>query len=365
MTGGQARRRFAAASVAMGALVAGLIVVQSLVADDTDSAVAASETTTDVRRDQEVVTRRTLEETSEANGRTGFGTARQLNITAEGIVTEAAEPGDILEPGDIAARVGGRPVFVVDGATPMYRELRLVADWERDEAGDKVGQMTGADVRQLQDYLIGLGFDNDDSLEADGVYGSGTEKAVKAWQRSSGLVATGRVDRSQMVFINGAVRVETAPRIGESFLDLTITDLDPVITAAITNQQRSSFAIGNNVEVEFADRTITGTVTDATRTVSPDGSATYQAEITPDPNADIDGIDPDDNPKITARRVVAEQVLTVPVRALIALAEGGWAVEVDGPSGPTLTAIELGKVVNGYAEITGVTEGATVLVVVS
>jgi hypothetical protein len=64
------------------------------------------------------------------------------------------------------------------------------------------------------------------------------------------------------------------------------------------------------------------------------------------------------------RHEVAGDVLAVPARALLALAEGGWAVELVGPGGTTaLVGVELGAVVDGMAEITGeVAEGDEVAV---
>jgi len=47
--------------------------------------------------------------------------------------------------------------------------------------------MQGSDVRELQEKLAGLSLD----LEVDGVFGPGTERAVKAYQQRNGLVADG------------------------------------------------------------------------------------------------------------------------------------------------------------------------------
>ncbi len=49
--------------------------------------------------------------------------------------------------------------------------------------------MQGSDVRELQEKLAGLSFE----LDVDGVFGPGTEHAVKAYQKRNGLVADGIV----------------------------------------------------------------------------------------------------------------------------------------------------------------------------
>lgn len=348
-------------------VAAGLTIAPQVVSGrDATTGTATDTDTATTRYDRETVQRRTLEETADVNGTVGFGATRPLNAVGEGVVTAAPEAGDVIGPGDEAVRVGGQPIALAEGSTPMYRELRRVRSWERDEAGDELGEMTGDDVEQLQDHLIGLGLDQDGRVADEyGSFGRRTAAAVEEWQRDVGHPATGRVDSTQLLFVDGPVRVETAPAVGAPFADLTVSDVDPIFAATVTNQQRSYFAVDGTVDIELADRTITGTVTDLVRSVGSDGSTTYRVEVSPRPDADIDGVELDDTAKLTARRVIAEDVLTVPVRALIALAEGGWAVQVDGPDGPMLKAVELGDVVDGFAEITGIDEGTAVLVVTS
>lgn len=365
MSGRSTATRAAVIGLTAAALVtAGLAIVPPMVSGDDDTPAETADDT--ARYDRATVQRRTLEESTEANGSAGFGAARQVNSTGDGIVTQAPEPGDVLDPGDVLLRVAQRPIVLVEGATPMYRELRRTQSGERDAAGDRIGDTTGADVEQLQDYLIGLGLDGDGDVAAEhGTFGRATERAVEQWQRFVGHPATGKVDSSQIVFVPASIRIETAPLVGAEFDDPTVTDVDPKVTADVTGQQRSHFPLGQPVAIEFADRTITGTVTDVDRRAGADGSTQFRVEITPDGGSDVEGVDADATAKLTARRVVAEEVLTVPVRALVALAEGGWAVQLDGPSGPRLTAVELGAVVDGFAEVAGLDEGAEVLVVTS
>lgn len=356
------RRRVA---VGIGALVVigvGIAVVPRVAAQDEPADESVSEATAPSAAELTTVERRDLTESQSANGSIGFGETRSLQAQAEGVVTEAPEVGDVLRPGDVAARVAQRPVVLVEGETPMYRELRRVRSGERDDAGDKLGEQFGDDVKQLQEYLIGVGLDNDGDLTADGIFGKETERAVKEWQRFVGHPATGQVDRSQMVFIGGPVRVESAPAIGAPFEDLTVTDVDAVATVSVTSKQRSFFTIGSEVEVELASSTITGTVSDVERVVGDDGSAQFRVEVELPADIASGEVEAGDSAKVTASKTIAENALTVPVRALIALAEGGWAVQVNGPTGPVLTGVELGAVVDGFAEIDGVEADTTIVV---
>ena len=69
--------------------------------------------------------------------------------------------GDEARAGDVLVALAGRPVIVLSGAVPAYRDLR---------PGDK-----GEDVAQLQRALTELGR----TVEADGTYGEGTEAGVR------------------------------------------------------------------------------------------------------------------------------------------------------------------------------------------
>ena len=61
--------------------------------------------------------------------------------------------------------------------------------------------------------------------------------------------------------------------------------------------------------------------------------------------------------------VAATGVLTVPVEAVLALAEGGYAVEVRDGTSTHLVGVELGTFADGFVEITGdITEGVEVVV---
>ncbi|HHC07167.1 MAG TPA: hypothetical protein ENK55_00405 [Actinobacteria bacterium] len=79
--------------------------------------------------------------------------------------------GEMVREGDLLAEVAGRPVFVVQGSFPFYRDL--------------VGGVEGPDVRQLQESLTRMGWD----LEVDGVYGQETQRAVGAWYARAGYEA--------------------------------------------------------------------------------------------------------------------------------------------------------------------------------
>jgi len=302
---------------------------------------------------------RTLTETETIDGTAGHGSAVPLPIDARGIVTWAPEQDDVLSGGDVAVEIDVRPVMLVDGDVPLYRELRKVGSGERDVAGDKLGLQSGPDVTQLQTFLIDAGFDDDGRLEIGDTFDASTERAVKAWQEAVGHPATGRVDRTQMIFVNGEVRAEEVPMVGQPFIQITVTTPSRTINATANASQRSFFATGTTVEIDANGLLLAGTVSEVSRTIGQEGTTRYELEITVDNGALPEGVE---SVEVAATKTIAVDVLTVPVRALLALAEGGWAVEIPTDTGTELVRVELGVVVEGTAEISGAAEGTRVVV---
>ncbi|MGH2687338.1 MAG: peptidoglycan-binding domain-containing protein, partial [Actinomycetota bacterium] len=90
------------------------------------------------------------------------------------IITTPPVKDAVLNEGSVAMTVSGRPVLVLQGAQPAYRDIGPGA--------------TGEDVRQLEEALARLGFDPGGQ---DGVYDDATGAAVSAWYRSVGWSALG------------------------------------------------------------------------------------------------------------------------------------------------------------------------------
>ena len=106
----------------------------------------------------------------------------------------------------------GLPVTgVVDRATALALGLVSApaanAPGTSSSGGTLARGAVGDRVRQLQRSLINAGIPVPGG--ADGVFGPGTESAVKAYQRSRGLVATGRADAATLSALNRG-----APAIG-------------------------------------------------------------------------------------------------------------------------------------------------------
>lgn len=299
------------------------------------------------------VQRGDLVESATGVGEIGYGDAWAVAVDATGAVTDRSETGTIVESGQPLIWIDARPVVLVEGSTPMYRTLESV----RDASGRFP---TGPDVAQLQEFLISLGFDDEAQLEVDGVFGRSTTRAVKEWQSANGLVATGTVDRAQVVFHPGPLRVESEPRVGATFGELLVTDPVQQVTATFLATQRAFVPVGAEVILEVgAEEMIDGSITDVTDVVADDGARRLKVTVTAAAPLPQDA----DRAVVSTERVVASDVLYVPVSAVLALAGGGYGLEVSSPSGPELRAVDVGSVVANFVEVTGdYAEGDLVLV---
>lgn len=109
-------------------------------------------------------------------GTARYGAPRQVSLSPSalkpdvGVVTQPPGAGAELTEGDVAMRASGRPVFVLVGGEPTYRDLGP--------------GLEGTDVRQLEEALVRLGFDPG---PVDGVYDSSTASAVGSWYQRAGF----------------------------------------------------------------------------------------------------------------------------------------------------------------------------------
>lgn len=245
------------------------------------------------------------------------------------------------------------------------------------------GAADGDDVEALEQLLADLGYDADGDLDVDGTFDSATTEAVEEWQEDL-------ADEWEDVDIDGEVRpadlavVATGTTLGEPvertsdtvatgsvLYRATESEGTRIVTTAIEVADQSTMAEGDVVDVEFPDgAVVAGTVTHLATTSSVDPT---------DPNAE-----PQLAVEVTLSEVPAEaerfseldvEVLlvdeltagatVVPASALVATADGGYAVEVveDATTGVTsLVAVEPGSFTDGFVAVTGIAPGTAVVV---
>jgi peptidoglycan hydrolase-like protein with peptidoglycan-binding domain len=301
------------------------------------------------------VERGTLSATESWDGTLEYGTPVTVSSSAAGTVTRLRGQGARVRRGDELYRVNERPVTFLVGEVPMYRDLAI---------GD-----SGADVRQLEANLAKLGYDG---FETDGAFTASTAEAVRAWQRKIDVEPTGSVARSDVAFVPAGGRVDalhvragSAVSPGVPILDLTGTDQIAAIDAELDDRDR--FDIGTKATVALPDGDeLKGTVS-AMRVVrarqdsgETDGDSVLRVELAlANAQDDLVGAPVEVNVAIDERA----DVLIVPVNALLALAEGGYGLEVVRDDGTTrIVRVDTGLFADGKVEVSGdrIAEGTVV-----
>ena len=203
-------------------------------------------------------------------------------------------------------------------------------------------------------------------MVVDEEFDEATEDAVTLWEDSLGLEGDGEVAEQQVVFVLGNLLVDTVVMTLSSPARVVST------TAPIDDD---TFALGASIDVEFPDGTIEPGTVVAVGNVAAAGAAPGD---TPTVAIDIHvgqippSVDSFVSIPVTLR-VVDDSVpdaYVVPVSALVALAEGGYALEVvsgqdaTGASTTQLISVETGLFADGFVVVTGpdVTAGLEIVV---
>jgi peptidoglycan hydrolase-like protein with peptidoglycan-binding domain len=294
------------------------------------------------------VTRRDLRAAEEVDGTLGYGEPRLVANQRQGTVTALPAEGAVVTRGRALYRVDGKPVPLLYGRLPAWREL-------------SVGVDDGPDVRQLEQNLVALGYDPDRAITVDDRFTWATRAAVERWQEVLGLKATGTVRLSDAVWQPGPVRVATrkasvgdSVRPGSPLLEVTGTGRQ--VTIDLDASRQPYVRAGDRVDLELpGGRTTTGRVTSVGKVATvPAGDATPTVELV----VSLD--DPEATGRLDQAPVeaaitteVRKGVLAVPVNALLALAEGGYAVEVERDGRRQLVGIETGLFADGQVEVEG------------
>ncbi|MEU2615077.1 peptidoglycan-binding domain-containing protein [Micromonospora sp. NPDC007271] len=307
------------------------------------------------------VTRQTLTRSVTLAGQLSYGAPVPLTSLATGTVTWLPKVGTTVRRGEALLRSDEQPVVLLYGELPMYRPL--------------TADLRGADVQQFERNLAALGyrgFNVDDSFSAS------TTTAVKRWQKDLGLPETGTVDRTQVIYAAGAVRVaQRLVPVGASATGavLAYTGGTRVVTVSagagdtswakngtkVTITLPTGASVAGRVTVVAAPTAATGAQGPADAERPGTGNAEVQVTIAVADQRKLGRLT--DSPVDV--RYVAQQrrnVLTVPVDALLALAEGGYGVEVTGPGGTRIVPVRAGLFADGRVEVQGdgLTEGLLV-----
>jgi peptidoglycan hydrolase-like protein with peptidoglycan-binding domain len=233
---------------------------------------------------------------------------------------------------------------------------------------DSDAPSSAADVLQLQEALVRLGY----SVPTNGVVGSETAAGIVAWQSDLGAEVDGVVDLGEVIFLPEPVRViEASLTIGSPVSDgsavLATSSSSSVVLVDLPADDQDLLEVGLEVIVEMPNGTeVPAIVTEISGIAVRNAAGDVVFETTIELIDETVGADLDQAPVdvlvVTDSR---SQVLSVPVTALLALAEGGYAVEVEQPDGSVgLVGVEPGLYADGWVEVTtdGLAAGDLVVV---
>ena len=287
------------------------------------------------------VRRQTLAEQVTVDGNLGYGEPVPLKSNAGGTVTWLPKESGAMTLGDTVVRIDNRPVVLLNGVLPLYRPLAPGAE--------------GPDVLQFERNLRALGHDG---FTVDDEYSSATARAVRRWQKRLALPQTGTVTSSWAIVVPATIRIaELKVRIGDPGTGelLTYTGAGSVVTVNAPADDAAWAKPGVRVSVALPGaKKVPGTVTHVGAKATGKDGEDPTVPVTISPAGRQGTGDLRESPvevTYTGRR--RENVLTVPVAALLALADGGYGLQVVDGGTSRYLAVRVGMFAEGRAEVSG------------
>src|SRR5919109_2150834 len=190
---------------------------------------------------------RTLEEHTDLEGTGGYGDVTDVGLPSQGTITALPAIGSVVDRGQTLVEIDGRPVPLLFGDRPLWRQLGPGAE-------------DGPDVQQLEANLVALGVVTASELTVDQDWTAATTAAVEEWQDSLGVDDDGVIDPGDLVFLPGPVRVAEHPtpvggQVGESVLG--VTGSSHLVTVELDADRQGLVEPGQAVDIVLPDGTET------------------------------------------------------------------------------------------------------------
>lgn len=348
----------------------------------------------------------------ELTGKLGYGTPTDV-VGDGGVVTSLPAAGAIIASGEPLYAHDGQPAFLLRGSAPLWRVLKL-GDKGTDVLALRAslaaaGYNAGDPAKDVYDsalatavgrYYIDRGYPEPSATDAtatsrqetdaalsdaktalasakealaEKAAGTGTpgtpprtaaesaavtaaQQALSTAQAARDAAWANQVGPADFVLVpQDAIRVDTLRAVVGQQADgpvLSWTSTGVKAFAQLTAAQSTSLATGTATRIKLPDNTeVAGTIT----AILPAETGAEGEEVPP--RAQIELADPTAGASLGSVRIVVpgEKVasaLIVPVTALLALAEGGYAVQVaGGTDGPRLVPVEVGLIADTRAQI--------------
>ena len=185
------RRRLGAALALL--VVVGVVV--AIVSEISSSPSKRNPGSTDRASDATTVKRRDLVQTDSESGTLSYASPETVYNRLSGTLTWLPRVGQAIKRGGALFKVDAKPVILMYGMTPAYRDLTS-------------SDSSGADIGELNRNLVALGF-NPDGIVIDDRWQAATTAGVEAFQASLGEPETGGLSLGQVAFLPGDQLVST------------------------------------------------------------------------------------------------------------------------------------------------------------
>jgi hypothetical protein len=248
--------------------------------------------------------------------------------------------GTVVRRGKALFAVDGQPVLLLFGHVTAWRAFRP-------------GMSPGRDVAELNANLRALGYGRG---LAGASFTATTRQAILALQRAHGLTQTGVVPLGSVVFKPAPVRVTSVtPTLGQAVqagVVLSVTSTRHEVAIKLDAAQQASVKVGDPVTITLPDNSTTPGRVSSVGKVASSSSGSGSDSGSSAPTIDVGVrlqhqsaagqlVQAPVSVSITTASV--ENALVVPVNALLALAGGGYAIEVVDTAGVhSLVAVTLG-----------------------
>ena len=304
------------------------------------------------------VTKQSLSSQTVVDATLGYAGSFSVVNQARGIITALPALGQVVTEGQILYEVNGSPVFLLYGSTPCYRNL--------------LEGVHGTDVSQLNTDLVKLGYGTSaELLGSRDYFSSQTARAVERLQGHLDLPASGELVKGQAVFVPSIARITSV----SATLGAPVQSGEPIITASSTARQvvialdaaeQTEVRVGDPVTITLPDDETTPGVVSFVGAVATEPSAssagqesssapTITVDVTPRNPREVGDLD-EAPVEVSITNASVNNALVVPVDALLALANGGYALEEIGSKGVhRLVAVTLGLFddADGLVQVSG------------
>ncbi|MFJ4963268.1 peptidoglycan-binding protein [Streptomyces sp. NPDC088729] len=281
-----------------------------------------------------------------------FSGDRRVTNRIAGTFTWLPAASSVVERGERLYAVDDRPVVLMRGDLPAWREFRA-------------GMKDGKDVRMLEENLAALGYTD---FTVDEEFSRKTEAALKRWQKNNGLPQSGKLELGRVVFAPGDLRIKkSAVRPGDAAVPggevLRAGGSRQRVSTQVPLEAQELALEGASVEIELPDGDRTdGTVASVgQQRLNEQGKKVVPVTVRLDSPGDVGKL-PSADVTVVLRKVEAKNVYSVPVTALLPLPDGGFAVQIVEGGQVRRVKVRTGAFADGRAEVSGpgITEGVRV-----